>query len=301
MMMIMLMAVFRGAGDAVTPLRFMVLAVAIDIGLNPIFILGLGPAPRLGIVGSSTAAVIACYVTLLAMIAHLYWRGHPLRLEGPELSYLRPRRTWLQPILIKGFPMGLQMTSMAVSALALIGWINSYGVTTTAAYAVIHQLWNYVQMPAMALGMAVTAMAAQNIGDGKWSRVGHITLIGIIQSTLITGFLILLVTTWDRSVFGLFVGQDSLAVPVSRHIHLLAFGATTVLFAVVRANGAVWVPLLITATALFPVRFGYILATHATLGADAIWTSFPVASGISLVLALAYYAAGPWKNAKMAG
>src|SRR5687768_18029043 len=51
----------RGAGDAVTPFWFMVLAVGLDVVLNPLFILGVGPFPRLGIAGSSTAAAIACY------------------------------------------------------------------------------------------------------------------------------------------------------------------------------------------------------------------------------------------------
>ena len=40
------------------------------------------------------------------------------------------------------------------------------GVDTAAAYAVSQQLWTYIQMPAMAIGAAVSAMAAQNIGAG---------------------------------------------------------------------------------------------------------------------------------------
>ena len=51
-----------------------------------------------------------------------------------------------------------------------------------------------------------------------------------------------------------------------------------VLFATVRANGAVWIPLIVLAVGLVPVRFGYISATYGWLGADAIWTSFPVTS-----------------------
>src|SRR3546814_12309078 len=53
MLMVTLMMASRGAGDAVTPLRFMILSVALDIVLNPVLILGLGPFPRLGIAGRS--------------------------------------------------------------------------------------------------------------------------------------------------------------------------------------------------------------------------------------------------------
>src|SRR5207302_2296082 len=48
LILIMLMMAMRGAGDAMTPLWFMILAVVLDNGLNPVFILGLGPAPKLG-------------------------------------------------------------------------------------------------------------------------------------------------------------------------------------------------------------------------------------------------------------
>jgi Na+-driven multidrug efflux pump len=75
---------------------------------------------------------------------------------------------------------------------------------------------------------------------------------------------------------------------------------TMVLFATVRANGAVWAPLIILCVGLLPVRFGFIFATDQWLGnADAIWWSFPVSSFANVALALAYYLQGGWKKARM--
>jgi len=48
-----------------------------------------------------------------------------------------------------------------------------------------------------------------------------------------------------------------------------------------------------------PVRFGYIYATYDWLGADAIWTSFPVTSFLNLLLAAGYYLFGGWRKARM--
>jgi Na+-driven multidrug efflux pump len=67
----------------------------------------------------------------------------------------------LKTIVLKGLPMGIQMVVISLSALALVGFVNREGVHTTAAFGVALQLWTYVQMPAMALGAAVSAMAAQ--------------------------------------------------------------------------------------------------------------------------------------------
>ena len=67
--------------------------------------------------------------------------------------------------------MGIQMIVISLSGLALVGLVNGQGVDTAAAFGVAMQLWTYVQMPAMALGAAVSAMTAQNIGAGLWNRV----------------------------------------------------------------------------------------------------------------------------------
>src|SRR6218665_3216367 len=172
MMMTLLMMSLRGGGDSLTPLWFMGLSVLLDSGLNPVFILGIGPAPRLGIAGSATATAFANYISLLAMVIYIYARDLPLRLRGTELRYLKPDPQLLAIMVRKGLPMGLQMIVISSSALAMQGLINRQGVVTTAAYGVTQQLWTYVQMPAMALGAAVSAMAAQNIGAGNWDRVG---------------------------------------------------------------------------------------------------------------------------------
>ncbi|MCV5231880.1 polysaccharide biosynthesis C-terminal domain-containing protein, partial [Escherichia coli] len=88
LVIVLLMMGLRGSGDSVTPLYFMAVAVVLDSTLNPVFILGLGPAPRWGIAGSAFATVVANAVGLAAMIAYIYVRDLPLRLRGPELSYL---------------------------------------------------------------------------------------------------------------------------------------------------------------------------------------------------------------------
>ena len=305
LLLTLLMMALRGSGDSMTPLWFMIVAVVLDSALNPVFILGLGPAPRMGIAGSATATLIANYAALIGLVGFMYLRDLPLRLRGRELRYLWCATSILKTIVVKGLPMGIQMIVISLSALALVGLVNREGVHTAAAFGVAMQLWTYVQMPAMALGAAVSAMAAQNIGAGLWDRVGQITRVGIIQALAITGALIVLMTLADRTVLALFMGEDSAALPIAEHIHLLAtwnfllFGVMMVLIATVRANGSVWGPLVILAIGLVPVRFGWIYATYGWLGADAIWTSFPVSSAANLVMAIAFYLHGGWRKARM--
>jgi putative MATE family efflux protein len=306
LLLVMFMMALRGSGDSLTPLWFMILSVILDSGLNPVFILGLGPAPRLGIAGSALATVVANWVAFIGLVAFIYIRDLPLRLKGRELRYLKPDWRLLRTIVGKGLPMGLQMIVISASGVALFGRVNAEGVDTAAAFGVAMQLWGYVQMPAMALGAAVSGMAAQNIGAGRWDRLGHITRTGIIFHFVITGVMVVALFVADRIALGLFLGSNSPALPIAQHIHLLAtwsfllFGIILVIFGTVRANGAVIGPLVILTIGLVPVRFGWIYLTQGWLGADAIWLSFPVSSLANLLMAWAFYAHGGWRKGRMA-
>jgi putative MATE family efflux protein len=296
----------RGIGDALTPLWMMLFSTVIDVVLNPVFILGLGPAPEMGIAGSALATLIANIVSFLGLVVYIYARDLPIRLRGPELGYLRPNGPLTRTLLTKGVPMGLQMILMSVAALLLIGLINREGSTVTAAYGAASQLWTYIQMPGMAVGGAVSAMAAQNIGAGRWDRVGSITRAGVILIALITGTMIVAVGLADKHVLWMFLGNDGETIAIARHINLLIswsfllFGITMVLSATVRATGAVMVPLIILVVAMFPVRVGLAFLTRPHFGLDALWWSFSSGSVVALILTIAYYRWGNWRNQRMA-
>lgn len=296
----------RGTGDSVTPLWFMVLSVVVDASLNPLLIAGIGPFPKMGIAGSATATLIAAVVSTLGLIAYVYARDLPIRLRGTELRYVLPSRALVRTIVAKGLPMGAQMLVMSTAGLAMVGLINRLGVETAAAYAVSQQLWTYIQMPAMAIGVAVSSMAAQNIGAGRWDRVDAITWAGIRYNTIVTVVVIGAIILFDRPVMALFIGADSPAIPIARHIQLISswtfvlFGASMVFFATVRANGATLAPLIILTVAMFPVRIGFALAARPIMGGDAIWWSFPISSVVSLALAIWFYRRGTWRTQTMA-
>lgn len=302
---VLLTMALRGTGDSMTPLKFMALGSVIDVGLNPVFILGLGGMPKLGIEGSAVATLIANSVALIALILFIYARDLTIRLRGSELRYLIPDPALMRTIVAKGFPMGLQMLVVSVSALAMIGLVNRHGTITTAAFGATNQLWTYVQMPAMAVGAGVSAMVAQNIGAGRWDRVDMITRSGVVMNCLLTGALVLILTLLDRHVLWLFLGSDGESIQIATRMNLIAgwsfilFGISMVLAATVRANGAVIGPLVILAIALFPVRIGLAATFDPLWGADAIWWSFPAGSLASLLMTIAFYLHGGWRKLKL--
>ncbi len=305
MMFVMVMMGLRGGGDAMTPLWFMIITVTLDVLLNPVFILGLGPAPRMGIAGSAFASALASYITLTLMIAYIYWRDLPLRLRGHEWHYLKPDWALLRVVAGRGVPMGLQMVIMSLSTLVIIGFVNREGTLTVAAFAAAQQLWNYIQMPAMAVGGAVSSMAAQNIGAGKWDRVERTTVVATGINLVMTGSLIALVMLFDRHILALFLEGGGAAIEIGRHMmHIvnwsyLLFSVAMVMFGTMRANGVVIAPLIILSISLFVVRLGFYFVTYPYLGVDGLWLSFTASTFVTLTLAWSYYRWGNWRSARM--
>jgi putative MATE family efflux protein len=302
-----LSAILRGAGDTKTPFAFLLVAVGLDIGLAPLFILGIGPFPEMGMAGSAMSTLVANAIALPALVWWLWSHKHPLWISRHERRLYLPDPAILKAMVAKGVPMGLQMVLISLAMIAMISMVNRYGTHTTAAYGAALQLWTYVQMPAMAIGAACSSMAAQNVGAGLWSRVDATTRYGVMFNFLLTGALIVPLILFDRTTLAWFLHDAHDAIAAARHLNHIAvwsflfFGVTFVVAGVVRSTGAVVPPLLILGFALWGVRVPFAAWLQPTLGEDAIWWSFPASSLVSMVLSLAYYRWGRWREAKMMG
>ena len=295
----------RGVGDSRTPFRFMLLAVGLDIVLNPLLINGVGPFPRLGIAGSATSTFIGQGTSLLALVMLLYRRRSPLALHREDLALLKPDGPILKSLVLRGLPMGLQMLVISGAAMVMIGFVNGYGAVTAAAYTAASQVWTYIQMPAMALGAAVSAMAAQNVGAGRWDRVGRIARSGVLCGLAVTGAIALVIYLLGDGTLRIFLPADSEALPIARHINdrvlwgFVLFSVTFTTSGVVRATGAVWPPLIILLIAMYAVRIPFAAGLSGSIGADAIWWSFPLGIVASSLMNTAYYLKGGWRRSRM--
>jgi putative MATE family efflux protein len=303
--MFFVMAVLRGAGDSRTPFIYLVLSVVLDVALNPLLIFGLGPIPHFGIAGSALATLIAQAVSFFALVIHLYRTKHFLRIHSNEMALFKVDWTLIKLLVSKGIPMGLQMFVVSSSMIALTSLVNRFGSQETAAFNAAMQLWNYIQMPALAIGAAVSSMAAQNVGAGNWDRVGKVATTGVAFNWLIGGILISLCYLLNRHALGLFLPTHGAAIDISVHLNqvimwsFILFGTSMVLFGVVRATGAVMAPLIMLMISLWFVRvpFAYIMLNR--WHADAIWWSFPLASVVSVLLSIGYYRFGGWRKIRM--
>jgi putative MATE family efflux protein len=295
----------RGTGDSKTPFYFSLLAVGLDVTLNPLLIMGVGPFPKMGIAGSATSTLISQTFTLAVMLIHLYRSKSILVIRPGEWRLLIPDFTIIKGLVTKGTPMAFQMMVISFAAVTMMSFVNRYGVHTSAAYGAAAQLWTYVQMPAMALGAAVSSMAAQNVGAGKMDRVERVARIGALYAIVFTGVPILIIYLADPWVLRAFLKGTSLSLPIAVHINSIVlwgfvpFGVAFIFSGIVRATGAVWPPLLAMIISLWGVRVPMASLLEPHWGADAIWYSFPVGSSMTCILAGGYFLWGGWRKSRM--
>lgn len=295
----------RGVGDSRTPFYFMALAVVLDIALNPFLIAGIGPFPRLGVAGSAASTLIGQGASLVLLVIVLYRRRSVLMLRGRELRLLWPSADLMRPLILRGVPMSLQMLVMTASGSVMIALVNAFGAITAGAYVGATQLWNYVQMPAMAIGMSVSSMAGQNIGAGQWARVDRIARAGLGLSVAITIVVTAIIYALGPLPLYVFLPAETNTIGMALHINrtvlwaYIVYNTTFALSGIVRSTGAVWPQLSILIVSMIGVRVSFAYAFSHRLGADAVWWSFPLGSIASALLTGLYFRFGGWRRVRV--
>jgi Na+-driven multidrug efflux pump len=211
----------------------------------------------------------------------------------------------MRPLIFRGIPMSLQMFIMSLSGMTMLRFVNGFGALTSAAYVGAMQVWNYIQMPGMAVGMSISSMAGQNVGAGLWSRVDRIAVVGLMLSVAVTGTVAAIIYLLGPLPLYIFLPLHSPTIPLALHIDrtvlwaFVIFNATFALTGIVRSTGAVWPPLLILIMSMFLIRvpFAYFMIPH--LGPEAIWWSFPLGTLTSSGLTALYYRYGGWRKVRM--
>jgi Na+-driven multidrug efflux pump len=123
---------------------------------------------------------------------------------------------------------------------------------------------------------------------------------------VMTAVLVSIITFAARPFLGLFLPHGSEAIEIGIHIQwvvgwtFILMGISMVVTSIVRANGAVVVPLLILIFGSVVVRFAVGFGGYPAYRADAIWWSFVATSLVSAGLAMIYYLHGSWRTKKMA-
>ncbi|MFJ9462379.1 MATE family efflux transporter [Viridibacillus arvi] len=292
----------RGVGDSKTPFYFLIVSVILNILLLPILIFGWLGLPEYGLNGAAYAAVISSLISFLLLLGYLNKSNHILKLDQTILSHLHLKGAVLKALVKLALPSSISMVAMAMSEIAVITFVNSYGSNATAAYGVANQIASYVQIPAISISIAISVFVAQSVGSGDISKIKQIEKIGIKLNYLLGGLLILIVYLLLNPILRIFIDNGE-AIDIAHSLIFISFwsyiilGHTQSISATMRATGTVLWPTIFTISSiwLIEVPVAYFLSHHTTLQLNGVWISYPMAFIFNFI-AQSIYQHFFWKN-----
>ncbi|GEK59996.1 MATE family efflux transporter [Marinococcus halophilus] len=284
--------VLRAVGDSKTPLRFIMLAVGLNIFLDPLFISGFD----MGIQGAAIATVISQGSAFVFGIVYMILvKGLPFAV--PSI----PEKAEFQRIMKLGLPAGLSMMAISGGQLAIMTVVTSFGAVVLSGYGAAQRLDSLIMLPATTLGSAITSMAGQNIGANRWDRISSIAknaliLILIVSITMSTAVFLL-----AEFLMGLFVNDEATIQYGKTYLQIVAFfypflGINFVLNGIVRSSGAMIQVLALNIISFWVLRFPLAWFFSERIGENGIALGIGASFVISAVISASYYIFGGWNR-----
>lgn len=293
-------SILRGLGDSKTPLKFLVISTVTNLILDPIFILGVGPFPQMGIQGAALATMLSQSLSFFLALRHLNKENHVIRFKFKDLKYDAELTAKIFKI---GLPSGVQQVVVSLGMLVMTGIINTFGSETVAAFGAASRLDQFAIMPAMSLGLAVSTLAGQNIGAGKNDRLKEVYKWGCITTVLITGIATAFIMIFPTFVLKLFTTDLQVLETGSRYLRIVGisyipFALSFVINGMLRGAGDTISTMIFSIASLWLIRvpLAKFLSSFDSLGSNGIWIAMAVSSILSLVMSQVYYSTGRWKN-----
>lgn len=294
--------ILRAVGDSRRPLYFLAAASVLNILLDLLFVAALG----LGVLGAALATLLSQTASALLVLRRLAGpqaEGEPYRLQRQGLRLDPPALAAMARI---GVPAAVQAMLYDISNILVQVYINGFGTTAMAAWAVFGKLDSLFWMTVQSLGLAVTTFAGQNFGARRYDRMRS----GVRQACGIgLGFaacIVALMLGLGRPLYGCFTADAEvveLGLAISRFVMpwYISFVGIEVLSATMRGAGDTLVPTLITVFGVCAVRVAWLFWAAPAYGSiQAGLACFPVSWCITLLLYLGYYLPGGWLRRRVA-
>lgn len=198
-------SVLRAVGNTRTPLFFLVLSCAVNVGLDLLFVVGLG----MGVTGAAVATVAAQLLSGLLCLWVIFSKYDVLRIRGEEW---KPDAACLGRLSGIGLPMGLQFSITAIGSLIMQTAVNGLGTVAVAAIGAGGKVYTVFVCPFDAMGATVATWCGQNLGARRLDRVRQGVRISLVSMTVYAVVALFAVRLVGRTMIGLFISASETVV-----------------------------------------------------------------------------------------
>jgi len=299
MLLFIINAVFRGAGDVILAMRALWFANIINIILDPCFIFGLGPFPELGVTGAAVATTIGRGLGVIFQIIILIRGSGRIKIQKKHFYIDFKVIGNLLRVSIGGV---MQYLIATASWIGLVRILAIFGSTVIAGYTIAIRIISFTFLPSWGIANAASTLVGQNLGaknpDRAEKAVWQIAFINMIFLGGISFFLFVFPKFWVQ----FFTDETEIIQYAADCIFYMALCYPFLAFGlvVVQAfNGAgdtytpTWINLF--CYWLFQIPLAYLLAIPLGMQSTGVFVGIAISESVVAIVSVLVFRRGKWK------
>ncbi len=296
-------AIFRGAGNASIAMRVLLLANAINIVLDPLLILGIGPFPKMGVTGAAVATTTGRSIAVLLQFYYLFNGKSLIKLAANQFMV----KIKLMRSILKTSAGGMfQFIIGSCSWIFLARIIAESGTAAVSGYGTAIRICIFTILPAWGLANAAATLVGQNLGANQPDRAEK-----SVWRTAFIAFCFFAIVAVVLFVFGanlmrFFTNDNDAIIAGTECLHILAIGYVFFAYGMIISqafNGAgdTRTPTYINLFVfwLFQIPLAWLLAKFLKMGPTGVYIAIGAAESVLAIVSIQIFRKGRWKLVKV--
>lgn len=303
MLLFLINAIFRGAGDASVAMWTLVLSNGLNIVLDPIFIFGLGPIPAFGVQGAAIATTTGRGTAVIFQILILFYGWSRIKLSVQDLVFRAKVMFNLIKVSLGGIGQFLIGTSSWVFLMRIM---SEFGSEVLAGYTIAIRVMMFTLMPAWGMSNAAATLVGQNLGAGQPKRAEDSVWKTGKYTAIFMAVVSLVYLLFAKSIIGWFTAEPAVITNGALCLQIIAAGYIFYAYGMViiqsfNGSGDTKTPTYINFICfwLFQLPFAYLAAITLNFGPTGVFWSITLAEVSIAVIGIIWFRKGKWKEMKV--
>ena len=299
LLLFLLNAAFRGAGDAAIAMRVLWIANGLNLVLDPALIFGLGPFPELGVTGAAVATVLGRGTAVVVQLVVLFRLGGRLSVA---VRHLMPRLEVMARLVRLSATGTFQVFVSTASWIGLVRVIAGFGAEAVAGYTVAIRIVLFALLPAWGLANAAATLVGQSLGASKPDRADRAVWLAGRMNFAFLGCVGLVFLVFAPGIVGVFGVDAASSLHAVHGLRILSAGFLFYAYGMVMTaafNGAgdAWTPTWLNLACFWALEIplAWWLSYPLGWGPDGVFAAITVAFSTIAVASAAIFRRGRWK------
>jgi putative MATE family efflux protein len=293
-------AIFRGAGDAAIAMRVLWLANLINIILGPCFIFGWGPFPELGVMGAAVATTIGRSTGVIYALSRLVRSGGRFDIRR---EHIRLDPTIMARLIRLSATGTFQVFIGMASWIGLVFTIAKFGSDALAGYTIGLRVLVFALLPSWGMANAAATMVGQALGANKPERAEQAVWRAGFYNMICLGVVGLMFVLFARQIIGLFTDDPNVVPYGVDCLRIVAYGFLFYAYGMVITqsfNGAgdTWTPAILNLFVfwLWELPLAYTLAIVLGFGPRGVFLAIMISFSTLAFVSAIVFRKGRWKT-----